>query len=61
MSDRASKALAEASLPGEPRTYDATSKRSGVPLSTLSFRAIGSGYAIQLVKNNRRCYSVHRF
>jgi hypothetical protein len=31
MSDRASKALAEASLPGEPRTYDATSKRSGVP------------------------------
>jgi ADP-heptose:LPS heptosyltransferase len=35
MSDRASKALAEASLPGEPRTYDATSKRSGVPLSTI--------------------------
>ena len=38
MSDRASKALAEASLPGEPRTYDATSKRSGVPLSTLYHR-----------------------
>jgi hypothetical protein len=35
MSDRASKALAEASLPGEPRTYDATSKRSRVPLTTL--------------------------
>ena len=35
MSDRASKALAEASLPGEPRTYDARSKRSGVPLTTL--------------------------
>jgi len=35
MSDRASKALAEAPLPGEPRTYDATSKRSGVPLTTL--------------------------
>jgi hypothetical protein len=33
MSDRDSKALAEASLPGEPRTYDATSKRSGVPLT----------------------------
>jgi hypothetical protein len=26
MSDRTSKALAEASLPGEPRTYDTTSK-----------------------------------
>ena len=38
MSDRASKALAEASLPGEPRTYDATSKRSGVPLTTLYHR-----------------------
>lgn len=38
MSDRASKALAEASLPGEPRTYDAISKRSGVPLSTLYHR-----------------------
>lgn len=38
MSDRASKALAEASLPGEPRTYDATSKRSRVPLSTLYYR-----------------------
>jgi hypothetical protein len=38
MSDRASKALAEASLPGEPRTYDATSKRSGVPLTTLYYR-----------------------
>jgi hypothetical protein len=35
MSDRASKALAEASLPGESRTYHATSKRSGVPLTTL--------------------------
>jgi hypothetical protein len=32
-SDRASKALAKASLPGEPRTYDATSKRSEVPLA----------------------------
>ena len=41
MSDRASKALAEASLPGEPRTYDATSKRSGVPLSTLYHRDHG--------------------
>ena len=38
MSDRASKALAEASLPGEPRTYDARSKRSGVPLTTLYYR-----------------------
>ena len=41
MSDRASKALAEASLLGEPRTYDATSKRSGVPLSTLYHRDHG--------------------
>jgi hypothetical protein len=41
MSDRASKALAEASLPGEPRTYAATSKRSGVPLTTLYHRDHG--------------------
>jgi hypothetical protein len=41
MSDRASKALAEASLPGEPRTYDATSKRSRVPLTTLYHRDHG--------------------
>jgi hypothetical protein len=41
MSDRASKALAEASLPGEPRTYDARSKRSGVPLTTLYYRNHG--------------------
>ena len=34
MRDRASKALAGASLPGEPRTYDTRSKRSGVPLTT---------------------------
>ena len=39
MSDRASEALAEASLPGEPRIYDAISKRSGVPLFTLLYRA----------------------
>jgi hypothetical protein len=38
MSDRASKALAEASLPGEPRIYDATSKHSRVSLSTLFYR-----------------------
>ena len=41
MSDPASKALAEASLPGEPRTYDARSKRSGVPLTTLYYRNHG--------------------
>src|SRR4051812_48414078 len=41
MSDRASKALAEASSPGEPRIYDAVSKRSGVPLSTLYYRNHG--------------------
>ena len=41
VSDRASKALAEASLPGEPRTYDAISKRSGVPLTTLYHRHHG--------------------
>ncbi|XMA20781.1 hypothetical protein WAI453_013572 [Rhynchosporium graminicola] len=35
MSNRASRALAEASLPGEPRTYDTTFKRSGVPLATF--------------------------
>ena len=39
--NRASKALAEASLPGEPRTYDARSKRSGVPLTTLYYREHG--------------------
>ena len=41
MSDRASEALAEASLPGEPRTYDARSKRSGIPLTTLYCRGHG--------------------
>jgi len=41
MSDPASKALAEASLPGEPRTYDAISKRSRVPLTTLYYRNHG--------------------
>jgi len=41
MSDRASKALVEASLPGEPRTYDAISKHSGVPPSTLHYRDHG--------------------
>ena len=35
------KALAEASLPGEPRIYDARSKRSGVPLTTLYYRNYG--------------------
>lgn len=38
MSDCASKALIVASLPGEPRIYDARSKRSGVPLTTLYYR-----------------------
>jgi hypothetical protein len=38
MSDRASKALAETSLLGEPQAYDARSKRSGVPLTTLYYR-----------------------
>jgi hypothetical protein len=37
MRDRASKALAKASLLGEPRTYDARSKRNGVPLTTFYF------------------------
>jgi hypothetical protein len=41
MSEGASKALAEASLPGEPRTYDARLKRSGVPLTTLYHRDHG--------------------
>src|SRR5271166_6088063 len=41
MSDRASKALAEDSLLGEPRTYDAISKRSEVPLTTLYHRRHG--------------------
>ena len=35
MIDRASKTLAEASLPGEPGTYDARSNCSGIPLTTL--------------------------
>ena len=41
MSNRASKALAEASLPGEPQTYDARSKHSGVPLTTLYYHDHG--------------------
>ena len=41
MSDRASKALTEGFLPGEPRTYDAISKREQVPLSTLHHRVRG--------------------
>lgn len=41
MSDRASEALVEASLSGEARTYDAISKRSGVPLATLYHRHRG--------------------
>jgi hypothetical protein len=41
MSDRASQALAESFLPGEPRTYDAISKRSNVRVSTLHHRARG--------------------
>jgi len=39
MSDRASEALAKGFLSGEPRTYDAISKRQKVPLSTLHHRA----------------------
>ncbi|PVH70495.1 hypothetical protein DL98DRAFT_521563, partial [Cadophora sp. DSE1049] len=35
MNDRASEVLAEGFLPGESRTYDARSKRSGVPFSTF--------------------------
>lgn len=41
MYDRASEVLAEELAPGESRTYDARSKRSGVPLSTLHHRAQG--------------------
>jgi hypothetical protein len=41
MSDRASKALAETSLPREPRIYDARLKRSRVPLTTLYYRDYG--------------------
>lgn len=41
MSDRASKALAEDSLPGEPRTYDTILKRTEVPLTTLYHRRHG--------------------
>ena len=41
MSDRANKALIEASLPREPQTYDAISKRTGVPSSTLFYRDHG--------------------
>ena len=41
MSDRASEALAEGFMLGEPRTYDAISKQRNVPLSTLHHRAQG--------------------
>jgi hypothetical protein len=43
MSDRASKALAEASLPGEPRTYDVLlACCSHVALIVLSLQDIGT-------------------
>ena len=42
MSNYTSKALVEASLLGEPRTYNARSKRSGVPLTTFIITIIGS-------------------
>ena len=38
MNDRASRALVESDLPGEPRTYDAISKRSRVPLTSRQER-----------------------
>jgi hypothetical protein len=43
MSDLSSKALGsvEVSLQGEPRTYDTTSKRDEVPLTTLYYRDHG--------------------
>lgn len=41
MTERACRALAERDLPGEPRAYDAISKRSNVPISTLRHRALG--------------------
>jgi hypothetical protein len=41
MSDRASKALVKASLPGEPRTYDAILKRNKVSLTTFYYRYHG--------------------
>src|SRR5438045_60884 len=41
MSDCASKALAEASLPADPQTYNARSKCSGVPLTTLYYHDHG--------------------
>lgn len=41
MSDRASKALAESLRLGDPRTYKARSRRVGVPLTTLYYRAHG--------------------
>jgi len=41
MSDRTSKALTRGFLPGEPRTYDALSKRKHVPLSNLHHLARG--------------------
>jgi len=41
MSDRASKALTEGFLLGEPRTYDAILKRRNIPLSSLYYRAQG--------------------
>jgi hypothetical protein len=41
MSDRASRALAEEILLGEPRTYNVISKRSNVPISTLNHRVQG--------------------
>jgi hypothetical protein len=41
MSDRASRALTESNLSGEPRTYDTISKRNNITISTLYYRARG--------------------
>jgi hypothetical protein len=54
MSDRASKAVIEASLPGEPRMYNTRSKRSGDPLITLYYR----DYSGARKKGRRRVNSI---
>jgi flagellar biosynthesis/type III secretory pathway chaperone len=41
MRDRASEALTESLLPGEPRTYEAITKYKNVLLSTLHYRVQG--------------------
>jgi hypothetical protein len=53
-------ALAEAVLPGEPWTYDARSKRSGVSLTTLFHRARGQCSKEQKAESQQLSHCIGR-